>query len=284
MAILRTNFSIILMCLAAISWGTTGTTMVLMSQTVPWHPLLVGFWRLAIASVVLMVAARERFTWQWAELKVYAGLGLCMALYQATYFWAVPLTGVAMTALVAICSSPFFIAGLAVIFLGERLSRRTWIALGLGSLGAALLVAQPQASSIWGIALALGAGLAYASYVVIAKAYLAKLDTLVVTAGSFTAAALWLAPCLAWLPSPANAWASWPFLVYLGIVPTGLAYIFYMLGLNHTPATTAGIIVLLEPLTAACLGIFWFKEPVALLGLAGALMLLSAIFLAQNEN
>jgi DME family drug/metabolite transporter len=43
-----------------------------------------------------------------------------MAAYQLCYFWAVPRTGVALTALFAICSAPILIATGAALWLKER--------------------------------------------------------------------------------------------------------------------------------------------------------------------
>jgi len=75
--------------------------------------------------------------------------------------------GIAVTALVAICSAPIMIAALAAVLLGERPTPRLALALGLGVAGTALLVARPgrrhgRAASAQRRGVALGAGLAYA--------------------------------------------------------------------------------------------------------------------------
>ena len=79
------NFRLLFMSLAAVSWGTIGTTMVLLNQSTPLSPLLVGFWRVAIASPLLLLAAsRNQKLWRIyssQELKVYLALGACMAVY-----------------------------------------------------------------------------------------------------------------------------------------------------------------------------------------------------------
>ena len=40
---------LLLICLAAVAWGTTGTTSVLIAQQATISPLLIGFWRMALA-------------------------------------------------------------------------------------------------------------------------------------------------------------------------------------------------------------------------------------------
>src|SRR5207247_3530908 len=129
-------------------------------------------------------------------------MGGCMAGYQAAYFTAVTLSGITVTALIAICSAPLMIAALAPRVLGERLTPRVRVALALGVVGTALLVAAPHgtlaltARLVAGALLALAAGLAYALFVVLAKAALARMAPLPLTALPFTAGALLLSPAL----------------------------------------------------------------------------------------
>ena len=73
--------------------------------------------------------------------------------------------------------------------------------------------------------------------------------------------------------------AGWPLFLYLGLVPTALAYGLFTVGLRRIPATVAGITTLLEPLTAATLGVLLFGERLGVAGAVGALLLLAAIAL-----
>lgn len=207
-----------------------------------------------------------------------------MAAYQVCYFWAVTLTGVAVTALLAICSAPLIIALLAALCLGEQLSPKVYAALGMGVVGTGLLVMGPRGigplspAFLLGGALALGAGLSYAIYAVVAKASLARLAPLPVAALTFTVAAVALAPVLLREPAVrAPLAAGWPLLLYLGLVPTAGAYALYTVGLRRTPVTVAGIASLLEPLTATSLGVGVFGEHLGVAGAAGAVLLLTAI-------
>ena len=93
-------------------------------------------------------------------------------------------------------------------------------------------------------------------------------------------AALALAPVLAWEPAVVEPLSrGWPLFLYLGLVPTALAYGLYTVGLRRTPATVAGITTLLEPLTASALGVFLFGERLGVEGTIGAILLLAAIAL-----
>ncbi len=313
--------SLFLICLAAMLWGTSGTTMVFITNIAPMNPLVVAFWRLAIASPFLLLYAATKnffisnsspnslegvkpyaptaFTSSSSCWKTYLGLGICMAAYQACYFWAVPLVGVAITALVSICASPIFIALFAAKFLREKLTKKIYIALGLSIFGTSLLVINPQAtiaqdwSFFGGVLFALGAGFAFAAYAVGSKAVIKKLPPFTILAYSFSIAALLLSPALLFasnqiinnqainnsLTNNQNWQIQLPFLLYLGIVSTGFAYLIYIQGLKSTKATVAGIAVLLEPLTATCLGIIVFKETLGINGAIGGVLLVGSIAL-----
>ena len=284
----RALHGIVLIALAATSWGTTGTATAFLVRDHALSPLLIGVARLALAALVLAALARRRgsLAIARADLVPCVAMGACMAVFQAGYFSAVVFVGVALTALIAICSAPLLITVLARFALGERLSRAGVAALAVGITGTVLLIAGPRGVGdvgprfLGGVALALTAGAAYAVYVVIAKASLTRTAPLPLAAATFFAGAIWLAPVLVWVDAPARQLAAgWPLLLYLGVVTTGLAYAAYTTGLTSVSAAVAGIVSLLEPLTATILGVAVFGERLGALGAAGATLLAGALVL-----
>jgi DME family drug/metabolite transporter len=285
------SLGLVLVCLAAVSWGTTGSVMALLAREGTPSPLLVGWARMAAAAPCLLVAqalappaAAARGDWQPRDWAKAALLGAAMAAYQVCYFWAVPRTGVALTALLAICSAPLMIAAGAALTLKERPSPATLAALLLAVAGTAMVLAGPRADGdtpaafTAGALSALGAGLSYAVYAVTAKGLLRRAAPLPLAALTFTLAALLLTPVLALeLGAAAQLAAGWPLLLYLGVVPTAAAYVVFGAGLRRVTVTTAGIATLLEPLTATALGILLFGERLGTVGSAGAALLLGAL-------
>lgn len=274
--------------LAGVAWGTTGSVTTVLVQRAGAEPLLIGTVRLWLAALLLAPAARlggGSLRLDRPALGAGLGMGVAMAAFQASYFTAVTMTGIAVAALVAICSAPLMIAALAALFLGERLTARLGLALALGVGGTALLVAGPDpdgasARSVGGVALALGAGLAYALYAVTAKAFVKRTSALGLTALSFAAAALVSTPLGLAVADPLGQVArGWPWLLYLGAVATAGAYVLYALGLRGVRASVAGVVTLMEPLTATLLGVLVFGERLGPAGLAGAGLLLGAIAL-----
>jgi len=287
-----TASGLVLIVLAAISWGTSGSVMTVLGEDNAVSPLLVGTARLWIAALLLVPAAAAT-----GALAVAPGdrwrcvlMGACMAAYQGAYFVAVTWSGIAVVALVAICSAPLVIAALAPPLLGERLSARGKAALGLGVVGTALLVAAPPGALapsgrfLAGLLLALMAGLAYALYVLAAKASLARSAPLPVAALTFAIGAIVLTPVLALADAPMRQLAlGWPWLLYLGGIATAGAYAAYTFGLRRVPASVAGVATLLEPLTATLLGVTLFGERLGAVGIAGALLLLTALALLVTD-
>lgn len=290
----RPGLGFLLIALAALSWGTTGSVMTVLATSAAARPLVVGAVRLWVAAVLLALATRLLT----GSLRVGSGdgwrclgMGACMAAYQATYFSAVTLSGIALTALIAICAAPLLIAALATSVLGERLSGRVRLALGLGVVGTGLLVVAPHGvvapsgRVVAGALLALGAGLAYAVYVVIAKASLVRTAPLPLASATFVAGALLMTPVFFVEP---GAWPEvargWPWLLYLGAIATAGAYAIYTVGLRHVPASVAGVITLLEPLTATGLGVVLFGERLGPTGVVGAVLLGAALALLSTDH
>ena len=277
---------VLLIVAAAMTWGTTGATMKLVAAVSPVSPLLVGLMRVAIAAPCLCLAA----WWLGGELRLPARgdrsrilvAGLAMGAFQACYFWGVAMTSVAIGSLIAICSAPLLITVLAGPFLGERIDGLTWAALAMGTSGAALLTAGPHGLGPIppgfpaGVALALGAGLSYAVYAVLVKDVVRRVPPLGLAALTFSVSALSLLPALV-LERPVADVRAWGLLAYLGIVPTAVAYIVYLFGLRTTSVTVAGVLTLVEPLTATLLGVLFFGDRLGLAGAVGAALLVSAV-------
>ncbi|HEU5196067.1 MAG TPA: EamA family transporter [Methylomirabilota bacterium] len=283
---------LLFICLAAISWGTTGSVTAVLVQRAGAGALVIGATRMLVAAGLLLLLARASGPIRIARADRWrcVALGVCMAAFQACYFSAVTMTGIAIAALIAICSAPLIIALLAAATLGERLTVRVSIALALGVIGTALLILGPRTAAdfsprfVAGVGLALAAGLAYALYVVLTKATLARTAPLPLAGVNFTVSALVLAPVLAGPGVGQQIALGWPWLLYLGAVTTAGAYAIYTIGLRDVTASVAGIASLTEPLTATLLGVLVFGERLGAGGVAGALLLFTALGLLLTRE
>jgi DME family drug/metabolite transporter len=205
---------------------------------------------------------------------------LGVAAYQLCFFAAVKDTGVAVGTVVALGSGPVFAGLLGRAVHGERLGRRWTAATALAIAGVGVLVAAGAAAQVrpGGIVLALLAGLAYATYTVAAKGLLRTHAPEAVMARLFGLGALLLAPAL---PIAGAAWLGTPdgiaLAVYLGAVPTALAYVLFARGLRHLPAGEVATLTLAEPLTAAALGALVLGERPGAGALVGVSLVLAGL-------
>ena len=152
--------------------------------------------------------------------------------------------------------------------------------LALAVVGTALLVdVQPPALAVegqraLGYLSALGAALSYALMVLSSRRLAAHYHPLQATTLAFTVAVLVLLPFSLSAITVQLSSAAWGLLFYLGLVPTALGYVLFVIGMRTTEATVASIITLLEPLTATLLAWLILGERLGIWGALGGALLL----------
>lgn len=275
---------------AAVLWGTIGTASSLAPEVA--SPLSIGAARLAIGGAVLAgVGSRfiPRSLLQRPALFVAAA---GMAAYQPLFFTGVDRTGVAIGTAIAIGSAPFLTGGIASL-LGSRPSTRWLTATAIGGAGLAILLltsASEPSLDLTGALLCLGSGLAYAVYAVSTERLTDAGRPVAIAAATFSIAAVVLLPVLlsgdrGWL----GEFSGWAAALWLGVMATALAYIFYTQGLTDSGshaigAPTAATLSLGEPLTAALLGVVLLTERPPALAWVGAALLLVGLVIAARDR
>ncbi|QEC46561.1 EamA family transporter [Baekduia soli] len=266
--------------LAALCFGTTGTAQALGPDA---SAVTVGAARIAVGAVLLLLVrravAREPAA-RWARgPAAVAALGV--AGYQLCFFAAVKDTGVAVGTVVALGSAPA-LAGAGGWLLDRRPPGRAWLAATtLACAGVALLALAGGGSQVSapGVALAVGAGASYALFTLAAKRLLdAGHAVESVMACAFGWGAVLLVPVLvlgdlSWVASAGGAAMA----LWLGAIPTAVAYLLFARGLRHLPASEVATLTLGEPVTAAVLGAVVLGERPGALAVAGILVILGGL-------
>jgi drug/metabolite transporter, DME family len=271
-----------LIIVAAMLWGTTGTSQALAPEGVT--GMAIGTMRLLVGGLALLAIALWQDKLQWTKdwLRWETALAaLMMALYQVCLFNALHLTGVAVGTIVGIGSAPIFTGILAYFFGGETLSKRWFIATTLAILGCLMLAFSGNETmqvNPFGMLLALGAGLSYAIFTLVNKRLIQDFPSDAAMAVVFCLAALLLLPTLffvntAWIMTPNGLLV----VLHLGLLATGLSYVLFGRGLQTVPVSTTGTLTLFEPLTAALLGIFLLGENLSLMAFIGIAVLFAGL-------
>lgn len=278
-----------LVLVAALFWGTIAVSTEGIYRVAQTNALSIGFWRLAFAVPALWfllwrVVGATALNVSRRDWLLMAVIGCMMALYQVSLFTAIPYLGVTVAVIITICTAPILIAVLAAVFLKEAFTGRVAIALGLALSGTVLVAGlTPQeftarGQQVTGVLWALGSGVGYAIITLVSRALAGRYHPLQPVSFGFTAGALFLLPFALLNGLVINyPLTGWGLLIYLGLFPTALAYWLFFRGMKHTPATTASILVLLEPLVAALLAAWLYGERLEPTGWLGAALLLSAM-------
>ncbi|MDM4721557.1 EamA family transporter [Micromonospora sp. WMMA1363] len=250
---------------AGLLWGTTGIVVQLLHQSTGLNPVSIGFYRLSIAAAVLIVVTARRLRDVIAavgsapQLLILIGSGL--GAYQALYFLAVAMSGVAVATVVSLGLAPLLIAGWEALRAGRLPARITLYGLGAAITGLALITGFGAASTavgpqpLVGLLAATGSGLGYAVTTVSSRHVSDRVNPLTLTTASTVTGALVLLPVAVLaggIAFPTNLLPA-GLLAYLGVVTTAVAYALFYAGLRTTAGSAAAVLTLLEPLTAALL-------------------------------
>ncbi|HQZ00706.1 MAG TPA: EamA family transporter [Propionicimonas sp.] len=283
----------LLMVIAAVLFGTTGTTQAFAPDGAT--PLSIGAVRQATGGVLLAGIGVAGWVlnhgWRLPRWSRKAGWvllgGACVMAFQATFFVGTRANGVAVGTVVALGSSPLF-AGLFEWMRGELPTRRWAVATGVAVVGLVLLSGFVGGSGTLvplGLLASLAAGAAYAGYAVAASILLRSgLSALPATSALIGTSGL---IALAILPFTDNAWVAsaggLAVTAWLGLVTVVVTYLLVGTALKHLTASTAITLGLAEPITAAALGVLVLGEALAPVQWLGLAAVLAGVLIAGTE-
>jgi drug/metabolite transporter, DME family len=275
-------------------WGTIGVAAKLVYRETDLDAISVTWLRTVLATPICIALGWATlgpalFRAARRDLAVMVGMGAILIVYQWSYLAAVDRLGVSAATLIALCVPPVLVAVASAALFGEPIGRRTIAALAGALAGTALLIGwQPVSgdragSAVAGVLLALGSAAGIAGHVLVSRSIAGRQPALRPLAIGFPAGAVFFLPVVAAhgvsLRQPVGGWL---LLLYLGVVPSVVAYWMYQRGLRDVPASTASIVTLLEPLVAALLAWVFFGERLGLLGWLGGVLLMGAIVLLSR--
>ena len=252
-------------------------------------PQSIAFWRYLLALPILFsicLALEKRLPTRPSPMVILAGI--CFALDIGLWHWALERTTVANATFIVNLGN-IGVGFAAWLFLKERPSLNWLAAVLIAVTGAAMLSLLGPAggkADIRGDLLALGAAMLVAGYMLfskLARGQLSAIDAIFwLTATEVCVAALLtLSSGEMLLPSRAIDLAA-PLFLALVVQVGGQGLIIF--GLGRTPAAIAGVLVLVQPVTAAAISWQLFDEPLNTYQGFGALLILAGVLLAQRKT
>jgi drug/metabolite transporter (DMT)-like permease len=183
---------------------------------------------------------------------------------------------------------PIVAAIIATLMLRRLPGRVQIVGLVLGAAGVAaiaLSAAGEGSSQAIGVAMLLAAVLCYGVAINIATPLQQRYGSLPAMAWMLAYASIWTAPFgLASVSGSSFAWGPFAAVLALGVVGTGLAFVFMGRLVGRVGSTRASFATYLIPVVALILGVAIRDDEVAVIGLVGIVMVLTGAFLASRAD
>jgi len=266
-------------------WG--GSFLFMRVAAADFGPLPLVEARLSLGALILLPllwAARAQFSVAlWLRIAGIAAINSVIPF--ALFAWGAERAPAGIGA-ISNAMTVMFTALIAFLFYGEQIGPRRLIGLVAGFVGVAILASGRTAgASVWPAALAgTTAAFLYGIGINLVRRYLTGLPSGAVAAANLVSGSVLLAPLAIYnWPHHAIPAGSWVSAVLLGVLCTGIAFVFYYRLIGRVGAARASTVTYLIPL----FGVIWawliLGEPLTLtMGLAGALIL-AGVALSQRE-
>ena len=275
---LRTVGWVALTAIAPIAWGSNYyvTKEFLPEDAVLWGAAI----RALPAGLILLAISRKLPHGSWWWKSAVLGILNIGAFFALVYVVAQLLpSGVAATTM---ASSAGVLMLFAWLLLGERPSRWPMIGALLGFIGVAVMVFDAQGGiDIRGIVFSLVAMVCSSAGFILTKRWSQGLPIIRVTAWQLVAGGVVLVPCALLVhgaPPQLGVQAAAGF-GYVSLIATAAAYLAWFTGLRHLPASSVGLIGLLNPVTGVLLGTLLAAESFGLNSVLGMGLVLGGVLL-----
>jgi drug/metabolite transporter (DMT)-like permease len=246
--------------------------------------------RFALAGLVLAIAAgmRRPPVRLPGRRALLTALGLGAIGYAAQsglFFWALTRIDAGLTALV-LYLYPALVTLAAVALGRDRLDRVRVgsLVLAFAGLVLVLFVGDPAHVDALGVAMALGAAVAYTAYILVSDTVLSNTDPLtlsaIVCAGAATS--FGLAAVASGQASFSFEAIGWLWLAAIAVISTVLAIVLFFGGLARIGPSRTSIISTIEPLVTVALAFVVFGEALSATQLAGGGLVLASVVLLQT--
>lgn len=264
-------------------------------------PVAFSFWRASIGSValatllaLLFARGRGRLRWRTLPPRAIGALVLAAAtslVLNVSIFTAFQRTSIAV-ALLAFYTYPAFVATASVALGEEKLTRTRAVALGLALAGMVIVVVGGAtgggAADAVGIALALLASVMQAAYVILGRRGFRAIPSEEATFGvlGLTAIGYLLlaiaAGTLDLVAIPLTEPSAFGPLLWAGVAGAGIPTTLFLVGVRSIGPTRAATVALLEPVFGTLLAALLLGESLAVVQVAGGVLVLAAAALVQR--
>lgn len=273
-----------LVVVAALCWGLAGGIGGMLMAN-GWEAFVVALYRgvIGLLFILIWLALRPHGSglasgrlWLWSML---AGVGVAGNF--AFYYISIAQSSVAVAVTLMYCA-PVFVFLVSFALRLERPTPLKWVAVALVMLGLVLLTRVYDIGAGVVTPISVGAGLlsgvCYAVFILgfkYAAPHGSPQAILVIAFAVLVALLFWSGD--ADLTIAVLSTSSLPLFVILGLLGTGISFMLYIAGLNHTAPTVASMVAMVEPVTATLFGVMVLNESLAGLQIFGMALILVTV-------
>jgi drug/metabolite transporter (DMT)-like permease len=277
----------------ALAWASTFHVAKYIVAFMP--PIGSAIWRFAIASLFLIPVVTVRERWDWVALRANLGWlvflgGIGIAGFQLGMFYGLQ-TSSATNASLIMALSPALTVMFAAMTGGERISAARWLGLAVGLIGVlivatggswqALAALQFGRGDLW----LAGGATTWAIYSVVLRRHVRGLGVLQLSASTILISALALTLMAAvaspsQLIAPPNA--AWWALLFMGVVGSGFAYLWWNTGVMKLGAARAASFMNLVPVFTMIIGVA-LGQSLSWAQLLGGALVIAGVVMATQE-
>ncbi len=260
-------------------------------------PLVIAFYRMAIATLLLAPAAlavkrKEIAKLARKDLLMLAAGGFFLALHFGAWISSLKHIPIA-TSVVLVNSHPLFVAIASYLFLGECPTRRSIAGTFVGlagmiviSLDALMSNQQTARNALAGDALAIVGAIAVVGYFIIGRKARARISLLGYVTPLYAVCSLFL---LVWVIASGDALypysaSEWAYFVALAVVPTILGHTVFNWAIKHVRPSAISLTFLGEPVVAGLLAFIFFAQRPPLATFIGGALVLAGVYLTTSAR
>jgi len=253
--------------------------------------LVIASYRLGLAALptgalVLATGRREAYRdglWVWPILA-----GAFLAAHFGFWIASLQQTSV-ITSVVLVTTNPLFVGLASPFVLRERVSAATWAGIGIATVGAGLMAAEDLGEGLGtlvGDLYALLGAVFGAGYLMIGRRARPQMSLVGYVGVVYPAAALLLVASVLVAQEPFTGYSTKTFLMLglLALVPQLIGHSAISWSLAYVPAALVAVAILGEAVGATILAAIVLQETPSALEMAGALLVLTAVYVALRPG
>jgi chloramphenicol-sensitive protein RarD len=271
---------------AYLIWGFLPLYLILVKTVPPFE--FVGWriiWTLPLCLVI--VAFRRQFPELLAALKSPSSLlallasAVLIGINWFVYIWAI-MAGEVFATSIGYYLNPLLNVLLGTLVLGERLSRRQWLAVAIAAVAVALLAAG-AVTSLW---ISLTLGFSFALYGLVRKQVaVGSLPGLTIESAILLLPAAAIAAWYAASPAGSSFGQDWwmsGLIIFSGVV-TAVPLLLFAIAARRMDYSTLGFLQYIAPTIVFFLGLFVFEQPLAPIKLVSFVLIWIAVAIFASD-